>query len=211
MKTIRRGWGRDEPDAQTVPFILEISMAIPGFNSQGILPPHNGNPADMDGGSPYQATSLELCETFGTTPARRNILKGYLKLRATLHELQLTEGFQWLDGRFMEKDRGRNADPEHIQVVTFYQPSDLLEDPLFAEIKNRVDDFDLSRSLYRVDHNYVNLAWELPDLISHTRHYSALLSHQSETGLWKGMLQIKLNTPQEDALALQRLEEMDRS
>ncbi len=185
-------------------------MAIPDYNSQGLLPPHNGNPADMDGGSPYQVTSLELCTAFSTTRPRREILKGYLKLRACLLELQLTEGFQWLDGRFLEKDRARNADPDHIQVVTFYKPSPLLDDPHFAELKNRVNDFDISRRLYCVDHTYVNLDWELPVVISHTRHYSALLSHQPETGLWKGMLQIKLNTPQDDAMALQHLEELDR-
>ena len=188
----------------------KIVMAIPDYNSQGLLPPHNGNPADMDGGSPYQATTVELCHTFGTTRTRREILRGFLTLRAALAELQLTEGWQWLDGRFLEKDRGRHHEPELIQVVTFYKPSPLLDDPLFTDHVNRVNNFDLSHRLFRVDHNYVNLELDLPSLVRNTRHYAALLSHQSETGLWKGMIQVNLNTPQDDATALQRLEEMER-
>ena len=184
-------------------------MAIPGYNSQGVLPPHNGNPADMNGASPYLTTTIELCEKFGTTQARRNILRGFLQLRQALTELEMIDGFQWLDGRFMEKDRGRHPDPEHIQVVTFCRPSPVLEDPLLAELKARVDDLKTSRRVYRVDHYYVNLDFELPDLISHTRYYAGLLSHQSETGVWKGMLQISLNTVQDDAQALQSLEESE--
>jgi hypothetical protein len=164
----------------------------------------------MDGGSPYRTSTLELCNTFGTTRTRREILRGLLKLRSALADLQLTDGWQWLDGRFLEKDRGSHHEPELIQVVTFYKPSPLLEDPLFSEHMHRVNDYELSHRLFRVDHNYVNLDLELPDLISNTRHYAALLSHQSETGLWKGMLQINLNTPQDDSMALKRLEEMDR-
>jgi len=93
--------------------------------------------------------------------------------------------------------------------VTFCRPSPVLEDPLLAELKARVDDLKTSRRVYRVDHYYVNLDFELPALISHTRYYAGLLSHQSETGVWKGMLQISLNTVQDDAQALQRLEESE--
>lgn len=185
-------------------------MAIPKYNSQGLLPPHNGDARDLDGGSPYHTTTLELCHTFGTTRTRREILRGFFRLRAALAELELNDGWQWLDGRFLEKDRGHN-EPELIQVVTFYTPSPLLDDPMFTDHVNRINDFDLSHRLFRVDHNYVSLELPLPALVHNTRHYAALLSHQSETGIWKGMLQVNLNTPQDDAAALQRLEEMERS
>lgn len=183
----------------------DILMAIPTYNSQGVLPPHNGDPADISGCSPYPATSLDLCTCFGQTSARRAILSGYLQLRAALHDLELTVGFQWIDGRFLEMDRGRRPEAEHIRVVTFYQPSPLLDDPQFAELKARVDDFQSSRSNFRVDHSFVNLDWPLTDLINQTRHYAGLLSHQSETGVWKGMLEISLNTPEIDAQALAHL------
>ncbi len=82
-------------------------MTIPDFNNQGLLPPYNGEREDMHQTSPYPATTLELCQKFGSTPQRREILHGYLKFRSLLHQLQVVEGFQWVDGRFLEQDTAR--------------------------------------------------------------------------------------------------------
>src|SRR5512139_2649288 len=100
-------------------------MPIPALNADGVLPPHKGDPTSLDGNSPYPATTLELCERFGTTPDRCAILKGFLELRQALRQLQIVDGFQWVDGPFLEDDRHHRKAPDHLQVVTFSHPSPL--------------------------------------------------------------------------------------
>lgn len=177
-------------------------MSIPGYNSQGVIPPHNGDATDMHTCSPYPATTVELCAIFGNTPERRTILQGFLKMRALMTQLELTEGFQWVDGRFVEKDRGRRPDPEHLQVVTFYKLSDRFEDPQFSELADRLRCPRYTLKHFRVHHDIVNLGWELMHIINHTRFHAGQLSHQKDTGIWKGMLQIALNTPEDDGRAV---------
>lgn len=186
-------------------------MSIPDFNNQGLLPPYNGEREDMHQASPYPATTLELCQKFGSTPQRREILHGYLKFRSLLHQLQVVEGFQWVDGRFLEQDTPKGDGPEYIQVVTFCKDSPLFEDPTFDEISAPLTaPLEDIRKQFRVDPLLVSLDWPLQDVISHTRHYSGLLSHQQETGVWKGMLEIKLHTLKEDAKAMDHLNQFER-
>jgi len=182
-------------------------MHIPGFNNQGVLPPYDGDTACMDNSSPYLATTLELCQKFGTTADRRKILRGFLKFRGLLNSLQIREGFQWVDGRFMEKDPDRGSGPDCIQVVTFCKDSPLMDDSKFDELSEplRADNTEI-RKLYRVDPLLVSLDWPLEEIIANTRFYSSLMSHQQETGIWKGMLEIKLATSNEDARSMEHLE-----
>ena len=77
-------------------------MPIPAFNHNLVLPPHLGNPAAIGDLSPYSCTTLELCQRFGTTPERRAILGRYLDFRERMATEGLTNGFQWLDGSFLE-------------------------------------------------------------------------------------------------------------
>ncbi len=186
-------------------------MAIPNFNNQGLLPPHNGNPADMSGSSPYPATTVELCNKFGTTAERREILKGFLQLRDLMRQLEVLEGFQWVNGRFMEQDIGKRKTPDHIQVVTFYKPSPLVRHPDYAELVKPLKNTKATRDRFLVDHSIVNLEMTVEKIINHTRHYAGLLSHESESGTWKGLLRIELNTAADDHEAMRRLTERERS
>ena len=187
-------------------------MAIPGFNQQGLLPPYDGDGALVEASSPYQTTTSEICHKFGTTPVRREILRGFLRYRALLTELRLVDGFQWVDGRFLEEDRGPHNAPENIQVVTFCKDSPLMKDPLYAALSKplRVEFEDL-RKTFRVDAQFVSLDWPLVNILNHTRFHAGVLSHQSETGLWKGMLQINLNTSNDDTHAMAVLTTLEAS
>lgn len=193
-------------------------MSIPDFNTHGVLPPFNGELRAFDGAtrnrratSPYPATTLELCQRFGTSRDRRAILTGFLDLRALLHQLQIVEGFQWVDGAFLEKDGKRNGKPlGHIQVVTFYHPSPLYHDPAYADQFDPLKSAKMTRAQFCVDHGLVNLDWTPMEIIDWTRHWAALLSHQAETGIWKGMLEISLHTLQEDAAARQYLQTLEK-
>lgn len=181
-------------------------MPIPNFNNQGVLPPYDGESAQFDNSSPYPATTFELCQMFGTTPERREILRGFLKFRGVFNDLLITEGFQWVDGRFMEKDPERGACPDCIQVVTFCKDGPRVNDPEFDEISAPIRaEYQIIRRQFRVDPFHVCLDWPLENVIANTRFYASLMSHQQETGIWKGMLEIKLGTPKDDAQAMEHL------
>lgn len=183
-------------------------MAIPGLNGNGVLPPHNGDLNSAASIFPYPATTLELCQRFGTTRNRRDILRGYLQLRDKLTELQVSNGWQWVSGDFLEDDRRRRKGPESIQVVTFCQPTDFYDHQdttLVTTILNR----DKTLRHFKVDHNPVYLTYGAELLIRHTQYWSENLSHQRETGLRKGFLRINLNTPSEDHAALSHLDALE--
>ncbi len=186
-------------------------MPIPKLNGSGVLPPHEGDPTKQAGTSPYPTTTLELCMTFGTTPERRAVLNGFLAFRAALRRLQLVNGFQWVDGQFLEDDRRKKKGPDHIQVVTFCHPSPLFDDPQHAALVGTVKSRKKTRQQFHVDHMPVILSWPPETVIDHTRHWCGLLSHQRETGVWKGLLKLDLNTPSEDTAALQHLQSLEEA
>ena len=163
----------------------EPSAASAGTNHgrQGLCPrsrPRGAyrDPANQNGGSPYPATTLELCTSFGTTPERRVILKGFLKMRAALRQLEIVNGFQWVDGHFLEDDRHKKKAPDHIQVVTFCRPSPHLEDPQYADLAGTIRNRKKTREQYRVDHMPVLLTLPPEKMIDYTRFWCNLLSHQ---------------------------------
>lgn len=186
-------------------------MPIPDLNADGVLPPHKGNPDNLDDMSPYPATTLELCQKFSSTPERRAILQGFLELRQALHQLQIINGFQWVDGCFLEDDRINRKAPDRIQVITFCHPSELENDPTHAELLKTITDRKVALPKYRVDHMGIRLTWTPEVLINHTRLWCGLLSHQRETGTWKGLLKIDLNTVAEDNAALHHLTSLEQS
>lgn len=186
-------------------------MAIPKLTKSGVLPPHNGDPARSADLSPFPATTLELCEKFSDTPERRVILHGFLEMRQRLNELQVVDGFQWVDGHFLEayEQRTRKS-PEHIRVVTFCKRSPLVADPNYSRLFEPLQTRPATKAAFRVDHTLIPLDWPAQDIIEATRHRSSELSH-SEDNVWKGYLRINLNTPQDDAAARAHLAAKDRA
>lgn len=185
-------------------------MPIPDFNSHGVLPPYNGDLKQFGATSPYAATTLELCRSFGTSRERRSILRGFLAMRALMHQLDIVKGFQWIDGPFLEKDGKRNGrNPDCIQVVTFFHASRLYDDPAYTDQFKPLKSAKETRGLFSVDHGLVSLDWSPLEIIDSTRHWTAILSHQADTGIWKGLLKIRLCTLEEDAAALQHLNEQE--
>ncbi len=181
-------------------------MPIPKLNN-GVLPALNGNPVTSSPTSPYQATSLELCETFGGTKPRRKILHGFLQFRERLRRFGINEGFQWIDGPFVEENNGR-GNPERIHVVTFCRyPNNITSEGI--ETAGLTD--ERLRAHLFIDHNWVSLGWAAPKLIEHTRFHYGELSHQMETRLWKGLLRIELDTWSEDTAAKHHLNAMEEA
>ncbi len=190
-------------------------MPIPDFDHNGVLPPHVGDhTSSRENMSPYPTTSAELCTKLGTTDERRQILLGFFELRAALRQLGVTSGFQWLDGSFAEEaEKTRGRAPNDIDVVTFFQPAPLPTQPTPAlttflpVLSNR----DATKHRFRVDHIMVPLA-STPDriadarrLVDDVRYWFGLFSHRRSDDVWKGMLQLPLDTATDDQQAAESI------
>ena len=178
-----------------------MANPIPDFDYNLVLPPHLGDPTDCGQLSPYSCTTVDLCRRLGTTPERRVILGKFLDFRDRLQREGLINGFQWLDGSFLENiETQENRAPKDIDVVTVYWGYDIpFQQRLlinFPEVANPA----LSKANYLVDHYPFDAGFNTITTLEWTRYWILLFSH-NRLGVWKGMLKIALNTPGEDATA----------
>lgn len=167
---------------------------IPAFTHSGVLPPFVGEAHAHAGRSPYPTTMQELVARFGTTPQRRRILRGLSAYRRELRRLGFIEGFQWVDGSFIEDvETLRQRPPGDIDVVTFVRASRLNE-PLSVIMDTNADLFDpaLAKETFCCDAYIVDLDRPAPYLVQQAAYWSSLFAHQRSTLLWKGILRIDL-------------------
>jgi len=182
---------------------------IPHFNQSGVLPPFlpGSEPTDIAAVAPYKTTLFALVEHFSTCDKRKEILRGLLNYRVNLKRLGVTNGFQWIDGSFVEdieKIRGRA--PSDIDIVTFaYRPDDLKETDKWESLVNeRLDLFHplQSKSQYLCDAYFVDFTLPPTTIVNRTSYWFGLFSHQRDSFLWKGMLQIELSEDEGEAFLL---------
>ena len=178
--------------------------SIPEWDSSGLLPPYLGSPTSDKGRSPYHVGLTDVVLRFGDTTARRTLLTGLLDYRAVLYAAGIREGFQWINGSFVEDKRGHSEqEPSDIDVVTFFHtPAEQTQEalatanPLLFEARRR----------YGVDAYYVDLdSGDLSYLVRMSAYWSSLWSH-SRNGQWKGYLEVTLSDD-EDAAARAVLDE----
>ncbi len=177
-------------------------MPIPSFDVvRNILPPHRGDPRSPVDLSPYSCTIAELCARFATTVKRKQILEGFLNLRAELFSLGI-RGFQWLDGSFVEDiETQEGRDPQDMDVVTFADtPADPASLTAAFVTKPEVWDPIQSKSVYFVDHYFVSLGSDSVRVVKQTQYWYGLFSHRRD-GLWKGMLAVDLRVKADDDAA----------
>jgi hypothetical protein len=169
-------------------------IAIPDWNSQGVLPPIDPvNPRSAER-SPYAVSLIDFVLRFGTSSARLNILDGLLSFRSGLHEAGLIQGFQWVDGSFLEDiEELESRDPNDIDVVTFFHlPKDDTQRRL-SQAFPRLFTPKFAQEDYHVDAYFVQLNEGVPEpLISNSVYWYSLWSHR-RNDLWKGYLQIDLS------------------
>jgi hypothetical protein len=178
---------------------------IPEFDHNLVLPPHLGDPVNRGQLSPYPCTTLDLCRRFGRTTERRAILGKFLDFRERLRGEGLTNGFQWLDGSFLEDVETRESrPPRDLDVVTVYWGYD---GAFQTNLAGRFREFaspKLSKAAYSLDHYPFDAGFDPTLTLEYTRYWILLFSHNRQ-GVWKGMLKIELNTPAEDAVAREEL------
>lgn len=170
---------------------------IPAFELSGVLPPFIGDsPTTPANQAPYKVKLAEFVKHFATSDERIEILKGLLKYRIALKSKDIISGFQWIDGSFVENvEMIRGRAPNDVDLVTFAERPIGMNDSDWRgfSISNR-DLFSTAnlKTKYKCDAYYVDLAMSPKLLVSQTAYWFGLFSHQRETSLWKGMLQVDL-------------------
>jgi hypothetical protein len=188
-------------------------VAIPAWNPQGLIPPIDTLQPTGTERSPYAVTLTELVQRFGQTPARRVVLNGFLRYRAALHEAGLRQGFQWLDGSFLEHIEAiEQRAPNDLDVVTFYQlPAGRSQVDLHMLNPNifpaGAQAREALKASYRVDCYLVHLGMAPERLVGWAAYWYSLWSHR-RTGAWKGYLAVDL-APVADQEAAATLAAMD--
>ena len=184
-------------------------VAIPPWNASGFIPPASFQFPTSVTRSPYPVSLVDLMERFATSRERSDILAGFLRYRARLHAAGLAEGFQWLDGSFVEHVEARaQRAPRDIDVVTFFSlPKNCDQQQLFENHHEVFSPAKVDQSLrkrnYFVDAYVVSLSMPPEALIQQSAYWYSVWSHRRDF-TWKGYLQIDL-APHEDRQAADSL------
>ena len=180
-------------------------LAIPPWNSIGVIPPVSAPSPTGAERSPYDVSLSELVLRFGTSPERRRILDGFLRYRGRLHAAGLRTGFQWLDGSFLENiELIESRSPNDLDVVTFFSLAP--GDTQLAAQARAPDAFPRNsheravfKAAFFVDPYLVDLRKPPVRLVQSSTYWYSLWSHRRDAS-WKGYLQVVLD-PAEDARA----------
>lgn len=160
------------------------------------MPPYIGsNPGVVGACSPYKTDLITIASKLATSAERVDILLGFLDYRSELRKVGISVGFQLLDGSFTENcEVSRGRPPKDLDLVTFaYLPVSPLEIQKFLDDHRHLFDHDLVKSKYKCDAFFVDLSKDSRLIVDETIYWSGLFSHQRDTFLWKGMLQVSLN------------------
>lgn len=189
---------------------------IPELNQSGVLPPFPQGESIPSSASmaPYETTLVSFIAKYGFSAERRTILRGFLEFRQKLISLGLTNGFQWIDGSFVEDvESNRGRPPADVDIVTFaYRPEAATQHAEWKKlIEQNIPLFtpQLTKSLFFCDAYYVDMNLPPHHLVNTTKYWFGLFSHQRDTFLWKGMLQIPLVC--DEASALKLLDQLEES
>jgi len=177
------------------------SVAIPDWNAQGVLPPINPASPTSVGRSPYRVSLTDLVLRYATSAERKTLVDGFLRFRAALHAAGLVQGFQWIDGSFLEKiELIEKRPPNDMDVVTFYHLPPSKTQQSILDAAPQLFSNTHSKLAYRIDAYNLQLNNQSPEqLFELSTYWYSLWSHR-RNDLWKGYLQVDL-APGEDDIA----------
>ncbi|MDR3109921.1 MAG: hypothetical protein LBU65_09600 [Planctomycetaceae bacterium] len=169
--------------------------SIPDWDEFGVLPAYDivEGPASVKR-SPYVVSLIDVVRRFAISPERIKILDEFLKFRKRLTDKGLVNGFQWVNGSFIEDvERLRQRPPKDLDVVTFLELPDAESQQTFDKYYQEVVGSDRI-----IDARIVPLPPTITlDIITEFLYWSGMWSHCRDSKRWKGFLQIGLN-PKED-------------
>ncbi len=179
--------------------------AIPQWNVDGVIPPVNVNDPTSNDRSPYSVPLNDFMLRFGTTQSRLDILGGLIEFRSALHNVGLVQGFQWIDGSFLENiEETEKRNPNDIDLVTFFHlPEGKTQESLFKTAPDLFNHRNV-KEIFHADTYFVCLNSASPDmLIDMATYWYSLWSHR-RNGLWKGFIRIDLSN-NDDQVAIANL------
>jgi hypothetical protein len=180
-------------------------IVIPECDHDGVLPPLAEDGSDVQILSPFRVTIIEFVDRFAYTRERREILNGFLRFRRELTQRGIIQGFQWIDGSFVEDvETTEKRAPNDIDVVTFFElPSGTTEKDL---VDDGIVDHDRVKDQFKTDAYFYIPFWDWnPSDVEMLVYWSTLFSHRRDR-IWKGYIQIEL-TPELDIIAVKKLNE----
>jgi hypothetical protein len=187
-------------------------LPIPSFTTSGVLPPYLGSNPGLQSElmSPYRATVTEVVGRFATSTERMKILAGWLAYRIAMREIGLDRGFQWLNGSFLEdKENLRQEPPNDLDLLFFMRrPSGLAANrPFegFVAAHRVLFERRAVKAAFRLDLFLIDLDGDSEAALSAGRYLLQLFSHQRDTGLWKGMLEVRQEDQGDDESCLSQL------
>ncbi len=190
---------------------------IPELNQSGVLPPFipEQSPTDPANMAPYRSTMSEFILRYAQSPERITILKGLLEYRQRLKDIGIIEGFQWFDGSFVENvELNLGRPPNDIDIVTFAtrptQNSNTVGWRSLIQNNKELFDPGVSKEKYCCDAYFVDLNTHPIHVVNSTKYWFGLFSHQRESYLWKGMIEIPIICDDNEALKILQ-KEMDNA
>lgn len=175
------------------------TVAIPAWNSAGVLPPiRPSTPGHSTDRSPYVVDLAMVFDRFATSPERMVILDGLLRFRADLHSAGITSGFQWLDGSFLEQvEILENRAPRDMDVVTFFNLPQGQDQRSLLQLHGLLFDQKHVKATYAMDAYFVPLGGPLDaGAVQRVSYWYSMWSHRRD-GLWKGFVQVNLDPSQD--------------
>ncbi|TWR30369.1 hypothetical protein FPZ43_05355 [Mucilaginibacter pallidiroseus] len=119
-----------------------------------------------------------------------------------MDSIGIVNGFQWIDGSFLENiEVLENRDPNDLDIVTFHG---FLDTHILHNITTSFPEFSSSiqsKTNFLLDHYPVDFTYHPIVTVEATRYWLQLFSHNRK-GVWKGIVQLPLNTSSENELAL---------
>ena len=137
-------------------------------------------------------------------------MSGLFAYRQALRDLGFVQGFQWLDGSFVENiEVFATRAPNDIDVVTFvFKPAGMDVAEVTALMYSRADIFEpaQARQRFHCESYVVPLDGRPEKLVVRAAYYQGLFSHRRGDNVWKGMLMLPLQS--DDAAATAQLSRM---
>jgi hypothetical protein len=148
--------------------------------------------------SPYTVDLAAFVERFATSPERKKILGGLLKFRQALHKQGIVRGFQWLDGSFLEDvETLEKRHPRDMDIVTLFHLPDGDDQSTLTKRAGTLFHNNHLKTTYAMDAYFVVLdqptdEWQ----VRNVSYWYSMWSHRRD-GLWKGFVQIDLDSAQD--------------
>ena len=113
-------------------------------------------------------------------------------------------------GSFLEDVETReNRPPEDLDLLTIYWGYDTEFQERFDREFPEFSNHNLSKMRFRLDHYPVDIGFSPDSTVEIIRYWIQLFSHNRDA-IWKGMVRVDLNTPEEDDKGFGYLEGLEQ-